>query len=68
MTEQQPPWIDAAPPEGSWRALFKWGAPGEFKHPNPRLFRLMKRTFRMEGRDFLAPVLTAVNPWPAIGR
>ena len=54
----QPPWINAAPPSGSWRSLLKWGAPGEFKHPNPRLYRLMKRTFHMEDADFRTPSRT----------
>ena len=48
MTTPQPTWNQDAPPEGSWRSLFKWGAPGAFKHPRPRLIELLKRTLGME--------------------
>ncbi len=61
-TDPQPPWIHEAPPPGSWRSLFKWGAPGEFKHPNPRLLDLMKASFAMEDADFRAPVRTGTGP------
>lgn len=58
MTEPQPPWIQEPPSPGSWRSILKWGAPREFKHPNPRLYRLMKKTFGMGDADFGAPSRT----------
>ncbi len=58
----QPPWINVPPPAGSWRALLKWGDPGEFKHPNARLTRLMRSTFGMEQSDFKAPSRTGEAP------
>lgn len=48
----QPDWYEEAPPEGSYRSILKWGDPKEFKHPNPRLYALMKKTFNMTDEDF----------------
>jgi alkyldihydroxyacetonephosphate synthase len=65
MTESaniQPHWIHDVPPARSWRSLLKWGDPGEFKHPNARLYRLMKRTFHMEDADFTTPSRTGDQP------
>lgn len=47
-----PDWIDQAPLKGSYRSIFKWGAPKEFKHPNQRLFQLLKDTFTLTDTDF----------------
>jgi len=49
-----PPWADAPPRPGTYRSLFKWGAPDEFKHPNQHLYGLMKLTFGMSDADFQA--------------
>lgn len=51
----RPNWCEQAPPEGSYRSIFKWGDPNEFKHPNPRLYELMKKTFEMTDEDFKTP-------------
>jgi alkyldihydroxyacetonephosphate synthase len=58
----QPHWINTAAPEGSWRSILKWGSPDQFKHPNPRLFRLMKATFGMTDADFATPAHTGLEP------
>lgn len=47
-----PDWHEATPPEGSYRSILKWGDPNEFKHPNRRLYGLMKKTFNMTDDDF----------------
>lgn len=47
-----PNWCESAPPEGSYRSILKWGDPNEFKHPNKRLYALMKKTFHMTDDDF----------------
>lgn len=47
-----PDWTESPPPEGSYRSIFKWGDPSEFKHPNRRLYGLMKKTFDMTDDDF----------------
>ncbi len=49
-----PDWTEAAPQPKSYRSIFKWGAPDGFKHPNKRLYRLMKQTFGLDDRYFSA--------------
>ncbi len=48
----RPTWCEEIPPEGSYRSILKWGDPKEFKHPNDRLYSLMKKTFKMTDVDF----------------
>jgi alkyldihydroxyacetonephosphate synthase len=57
MSKQEfyPKWIEEAPSEKSYRSIFKWGDPREFKHPNKRLYKLMKETFDMTDADFKTP-------------
>ena len=50
--EFEPDWIHTPPAEGSFRSIFKWGAPDRFKHPNRRLYRLVKETFSLTDDDF----------------
>ncbi len=50
-----PNWFEEMPPEESYRSIFKWGDPKEFKHPNHRLYELMKKTFNMTDEDFKIP-------------
>lgn len=47
-----PEWCEEAPPKESYRSILKWGDPNEFKHPNKRLYALMKKTFEMTDEDF----------------
>ncbi|MBF0573914.1 MAG: FAD-binding oxidoreductase [Desulfamplus sp.] len=47
-----PQWNETPPELGSYRSIFKWGAPDEFKHPNRRLFQMIKDTFAMTDADF----------------
>lgn len=37
----QPAWYEDVTPEGSYRALFKWGDPAGIKHPNSGLVKLL---------------------------
>ncbi len=48
----EPAWEDRPPPPGSFRSIFKWGAPDGFKHPNARLFALLKKELQLTDRDF----------------
>jgi alkyldihydroxyacetonephosphate synthase len=57
-----PRWYEEPPPEGSWRALFKWGAPERFRHPNPRLARRLSTALGMAGEDFRAPSRLGLEP------
>ncbi|MFZ2414262.1 MAG: FAD-binding protein, partial [Candidatus Cryosericum sp.] len=48
----QPDWFEDAAPPGSFRSILKWGGSADFKHPNKRLYVLMKKTFGMTDADF----------------
>lgn len=48
----RPDWENESPPKASFRAIFKWGDPDEFKEPNERLYKLLKKTFNMTDEDF----------------
>ena len=50
-----PEWFEGALPERSYRSAFKWGAPDGFKHPNPRLYALMKDIFGLDDEHFSQP-------------
>ena len=55
-------WRSTPPVEGSYRSIFKWGAPGEFKHPNDKLFKEMMETFNLDESDFKTTVTTGDEP------
>lgn len=48
----EPDWSEEAPPKGSYRSVFKWGAPKGFKHPNHKMYRYMKESFNLTDEDF----------------
>jgi alkyldihydroxyacetonephosphate synthase len=47
-----PDWFEGALPERSFRSILKWGDPAEYKHPNKRLYREMKRVFGLDDSWF----------------
>lgn len=61
MRTPSPAWYDGPAPEGSWRALLKWGGRRESKHPNAGLVRLMQATFGLSDAD-LAPRNLGLEP------
>jgi len=48
----EPQWSEEAPEKGSFRSIFKWGAPDQFKHPNKRLYAMLKDVFQLTDDDF----------------
>lgn len=62
--EFQPSWCEEVPPAGSFRSILKWGDPHVFKHPNRRLYALMKETFGMTDADFQRPEKTGLEQVP----
>jgi len=52
----EPSWTETNPPKGSYRSIFKWGAPERFKHPNARLYNMLKEIFGMTDDDFVKKV------------
>jgi len=62
MTEKfQPNWINEPPKKNSFRSIFKWGDPNEFKHPNERLYKLIKKTFGLDNHNFIQPSFNTGN-------
>jgi alkyldihydroxyacetonephosphate synthase len=53
--EFRPDWFEGELPEGSFRSILKWGDPRAYKHPNGRLFKLMKETFGLNDEHFRHP-------------
>ena len=51
----KPNWTNEPPPDGTYRSIFKWGAPDRFKHPNHRLYAMLKKEFEMTDADFNKP-------------
>jgi len=60
--DYRPPWIEEKPPDRSFRSIFKWGDPAAYKHPNERLYKLMKKTFNMTDEDFRKPFEIGYDP------
>lgn len=48
----EPQWRDTPPLLKSFRSIFKWGTPHEYKHPNHKLFELLKKTFNLNDLYF----------------
>ncbi|MBW1788013.1 MAG: FAD-binding oxidoreductase [Deltaproteobacteria bacterium] len=47
-----PDWANDPPAGGSYRSIFKWGAPDAFKHPNRRLYGMLKEELHLSDDDF----------------
>jgi len=48
----EPQWSEIPPKKASFRSIFKWGAPNQFKHPNKRLYAFLKENFQLSDHDF----------------
>ncbi len=48
----RPDWFEGELPPRSFRSILKWGDPNEYKHPNRKLFALMKETFGLDDEWF----------------
>jgi alkyldihydroxyacetonephosphate synthase len=65
MTEKKqflPDWLDEAPREKSYRSIFKFGDPQAFHHPNPKMYRALKRLFNLTDEHFVHKVSTGNEP------
>jgi len=49
-----PEWYEGEMPLKSFRSILKWGDPREYKHPNRKLYALMKKTFHLDDDWFKA--------------
>ena len=61
-----PHWYEEEVPADSFRALLKWGDPKVWKHPNARLFKLMKEVFALGDEDFAAPSRLGLETVPEL--
>ncbi len=48
----RPDWFEGELPARSFRSILKWGDPNEYKHPNRKLYALMKETFGLDDEWF----------------
>lgn len=53
----QPAWTEKPPGKKSYRSIFKWGSPDEFKHPSSAWYTMLKEQFSMSDQDFRKPQL-----------
>ena len=48
----RPDWSETPPAPGTYRAIFKYGAPARFKHPSDPWYAMLKAEFGMTDADF----------------
>jgi alkyldihydroxyacetonephosphate synthase len=58
----QPAWTEKPPAKKSYRSIFKWGSPDEFKHPSHAWYTMLKDQFLMTDMDFKKPQLEGNDP------
>jgi alkyldihydroxyacetonephosphate synthase len=51
-----PQWYEGEIPKKSFRSIFRWGAPDQFKHPNPRLVTLIEEVLEVPAEQLQVPV------------
>ncbi|MBL0716305.1 MAG: hypothetical protein JJV98_21710, partial [Desulfosarcina sp.] len=42
-----PDWSETPPGQGTFRAIFKYGDPDQFKHPSDKWYAMLKEKFGM---------------------
>ncbi len=47
-----PDWTNTVATQNSYRQIFKWGAPDQFKHPKASLYKLLKEQLQLTDDDF----------------
>ncbi len=57
-----PGWIDIPPKDGSYRSIFKWGDPAEFKHPSSGFLKIIKEKLGLTDADFTKQIMTGMDP------
>ncbi len=57
-----PDWSERAPEKGSYRAVFKMGAPDRFKHPGDSWYPMLKEALGMTDSDFRQKVHEGRDP------
>lgn len=56
-----PAWSKQPPPAGSYRSIFKWGAPDRFHHPKPALLDYLRTRLGLRREDWQQPRHTGLE-------
>ncbi|MDY6822241.1 MAG: FAD-binding oxidoreductase [Thermodesulfobacteriota bacterium] len=59
---QTPDWIDTPPEPGTYRSIFKWGAPDGFQHPNSGFLSVVKDALGLNDAHFKEKRETGQEP------
>jgi len=57
-----PRWREEPPAQKSYRSIFKWGDPAAYKHPNKRLYAMVKEVFELTDDHFKKPMQMGDEP------
>lgn len=60
-SETQPAWLKQPPPAGSYRSIFKWGAPDRFHHPKPALLDYLRTRLALRRENWQQPRHTGIE-------
>ncbi len=58
----RPDWTKKAPPDGTYRSIFKYGDPKGFKHPSAAWYEMIKRDFHLSDKDFMSKNKEGLEP------
>lgn len=51
-TKFRPDWTEKPPVPGTYRSIFKYGNPQQFKHPSDAWYKMIKQDFHLSDADF----------------
>ena len=55
-TKFRPDWTEKPPVPGTYRSIFKYGNPQQFKHPSDAWYKMIKQDFNLSDTDFTSKV------------
>jgi len=55
-TKFRPDWTEKPPVPGTYRSIFKYGNPQQFKHPSDAWYKMIKQDFNLSDADFTSKV------------
>ncbi len=58
----RPDWTEKAPAPGTFRSIFKYGDPRQFKHPSDAWYEMIKHDFHLSDSDFSAKQAEGLMP------
>ena len=58
----KPDWYEGPVPERSFRSIFRWGAPDQYKHPNAGLVSLVKELLEVPAEQLVKPSSLGLDP------